>query len=178
MASPSLPGQHSGSGGGALPLVDVAGMVNRIGAAAMSRAHAYAREGRVENLAWHPEITELTAEVFGTAQEPYEVGVYLKPQQATFRYAGGWCTCPISADCKHVAAGVLAANTQRLPSWSRFDLGANYLTRIMDRDVTFRARIDNAFDRNYWASAGGYPGAGYLGFGAPRTVSVSASVDF
>ncbi len=71
-----------------------------------------------------------------------------------------------------------AANTQQLPSWTRFDLGANYLTRVMDRDVTLRARVDNAFDRNYWASAGGYPGAGYLVLGAPRTFSVSASVDF
>jgi iron complex outermembrane receptor protein len=71
-----------------------------------------------------------------------------------------------------------AANTQRLSSWTRLDLGANYLTRIMDRDVTFRARVDNAFDRNYWASAGGYPGAGYLVLAAPRTVTVSASVDF
>jgi iron complex outermembrane receptor protein len=71
-----------------------------------------------------------------------------------------------------------AANTQRLPSWTRLDLGANYLTRIMDRDVTLRARVDNAFDRNYWASAGGYPGAGYLVLGAPRTFTVSASVDF
>jgi len=71
-----------------------------------------------------------------------------------------------------------AANTQRLPSWTRLDLGANYLARIMDRDVTFRARVDNAFDRDYWASAGGYPGAGYLVLGAPRTVTVSASVDF
>jgi iron complex outermembrane receptor protein len=71
-----------------------------------------------------------------------------------------------------------AASTQRLPSWTRLDLGANYLTRIMDRDVTFRARVDNAFDRNYWASAGGYPGAGYLVLGAPRTLTVSASVDF
>jgi iron complex outermembrane receptor protein len=71
-----------------------------------------------------------------------------------------------------------AANTQQLPSWTRFDLGANYATRIMDRDLTLRARIDNAFDRNYWASAGGYPGAGYLVLGAPRSVSVSASVDF
>jgi iron complex outermembrane receptor protein len=71
-----------------------------------------------------------------------------------------------------------AANTQQLSSWTRFDLGANYLTRFMDRDVTLRARIDNAFDRNYWASAGGYPGAGYLVLGAPRTVSVSATVDF
>jgi iron complex outermembrane receptor protein len=71
-----------------------------------------------------------------------------------------------------------AANTQQLPSWTRFDLGANYLTRFMDRDLTLRARVDNAFDRNYWASAGGYPGAGYLVLGAPRTVSVSATVDF
>ncbi|MGJ7918664.1 TonB-dependent receptor [Massilia sp. LXY-6] len=71
-----------------------------------------------------------------------------------------------------------AANTQRLPSWTRLDLGANYLTRIMDRDVTLRARVDNAFDRNYWASAGGYPGAGYLVLGAPRSFTVSATVDF
>jgi iron complex outermembrane receptor protein len=71
-----------------------------------------------------------------------------------------------------------AANTQQLPSWTRLDLGASYLTRFMDRDVTLRARIDNLTDRNYWASAGGYPGSGYLVLGAPRTVSVSATVDF
>jgi len=71
-----------------------------------------------------------------------------------------------------------AANTQRLPSWTRVDLGANYLTRFMDRDVTLRARVDNAFDRNYWASAGGYPGYGYLVLGSPRTFTVSATVDF
>jgi iron complex outermembrane receptor protein len=69
-------------------------------------------------------------------------------------------------------------NTQQLPSWTRLDIGANYLTRFMDRDVTLRARIDNVTDRNYWASAGGYPGSGYLVLGAPRTVSVSATVDF
>ncbi|MFC0252845.1 TonB-dependent receptor [Massilia consociata] len=71
-----------------------------------------------------------------------------------------------------------AANTQRLPSWSRLDIGANYTARFMDRDVTLRARIDNVTDRNYWASAGGYPGFGYLVQGAPRTVAVSATVDF
>jgi iron complex outermembrane receptor protein len=70
------------------------------------------------------------------------------------------------------------ANTQELPSWNRLDLGANYMTRILDRNVTFRARIDNVADKNYWASAGGYPGSGYLVLGAPRTVTVSATVDF
>ena len=71
-----------------------------------------------------------------------------------------------------------AANTQKLPSWTRLDLGATYATRVLDRDVTVRARVDNAFGRNDWASAGGYPGYGYLVLGAPRTVTVSATVDF
>lgn len=70
------------------------------------------------------------------------------------------------------------ANTQQLPSWNRIDLGVNYAVRIAERNVTFRARLDNAFDRNYWASAGGYPGAGYLVAGAPRTATISATVEF
>lgn len=70
------------------------------------------------------------------------------------------------------------ANTQELPAWTRLDIGASYAARILDRNVTFRARIDNVTDKNYWASAGGYPGANYLILGAPRTASVSASVEF
>ena len=35
--------------------------------------------------------------------------------------------------------------------------------------MTLRARVDNLTDRSYWASAGGFPGAGYLVLGAPRT---------
>ena len=31
-----------------------------------------------------------------------------------------------------------------------------------------RAGVDNVTNKNYWASAGGYPGAGYLTVGAPR----------
>lgn len=71
-----------------------------------------------------------------------------------------------------------AANTQQLPSWTRLDIGASYATRILDRNVTFRARIDNVTDKAYWASAGGYPGSNYLILGAPRTASVSATIEF
>ncbi len=71
-----------------------------------------------------------------------------------------------------------AANTQQLPSWSRLDIGASYTSRFMDRNLTLRARIDNVTDKAYWASAGGYPGSGYLVVGAPRSVVVSATVDF
>jgi len=70
------------------------------------------------------------------------------------------------------------ANTQQLPSWTRLDIGASYMLHVADRNVTLRARVDNLTDKSYWASAGGYPGSGYLVLGAPRTVTVSASVDF
>jgi len=70
------------------------------------------------------------------------------------------------------------ANTASIPSWTRLDLGARYTLDISDRPVTFRGRIENVTDENYWASAGGYPGANYLVLGGPRTIVVSASVDF
>jgi iron complex outermembrane receptor protein len=53
-----------------------------------------------------------------------------------------------------------------------------YITDIDGRAVTLRARVENLADRDYWASVGGYPGSGYLAAGAPRTLGVSASVDF
>ena len=71
-----------------------------------------------------------------------------------------------------------ATNTVNLDSWTRLDLGARYRVTIADKPVTFRARIENVTDENYWASSGGYPGANYLVLGGPRTVSLTASVDF
>ncbi len=71
-----------------------------------------------------------------------------------------------------------AANTQKVPAWTRFDLGARYLTEVNGRLLTLRARVDNVANKNYWASAGGYPGSGYLVLGAPRTFVLSASMDF
>ena len=70
------------------------------------------------------------------------------------------------------------ANTLSVPSWTRFDLGARYVTTVAEQAITFRARVDNVTDRDYWASVGGYPGYGYLVLGAPRTFVLSATVNF
>ncbi|AUN93460.1 TonB-dependent receptor [Pseudazoarcus pumilus] len=70
------------------------------------------------------------------------------------------------------------ANDERIPSWTRFDVGARYITDIGGQVMTLRARIENLADRDYWASAGGYPGANYLVLGAPRTFTLTASFDF
>lgn len=71
-----------------------------------------------------------------------------------------------------------AANTMEIPSWTRIDMGVRYALSLGGQETTFRARVENVFDENYWASTGGYPGANYLVQGAPRTFRVSASVDF
>ncbi|QHJ00025.1 TonB-dependent siderophore receptor [Xylophilus rhododendri] len=71
-----------------------------------------------------------------------------------------------------------AANTLKVPGWTRLDLGVRYTTEVMGRAVTLRGRINNVADRSYWASAGGYSGNGYLVLGAPRTAVLSATFDF
>ncbi len=87
----------------------------------------------------------------------------------------------LSADVRLIHTGSShadAANTLSVPGWSRIDLGARYEMDLQGNLLTLRARIDNLTDRNYWASVGGYPGSGYLVQGAPRTFSLSASLEF
>nr|WP_031554036.1 TonB-dependent siderophore receptor [Parvularcula oceani] len=71
-----------------------------------------------------------------------------------------------------------AANTGEIPSWTRLDLGARYALRAYGEEVTLRGRVQNVTGEDYWASTGGYPGANYLVQGGPRTVLLSASVEF
>ncbi|MDR1164054.1 MAG: TonB-dependent receptor, partial [Candidatus Accumulibacter sp.] len=71
-----------------------------------------------------------------------------------------------------------APNTLRVPGWSRFDMGARYLTTWRDHLVTIRARIENVGDRDYWASVGGAANSGYLVLGAPRTFMLTGAIEF
>lgn len=89
-------------------------------------------------------------------------------------------TAGLSLDARIIATGSVYAdnaNTLQVPGWTRLDLGARYVTAVAGKQLTLRARVDNVTDRAYWASAGGYPDNGYLVLGAPRTYSISASVD-
>lgn len=67
------------------------------------------------------------------------------------------------------------ANTQQIPSWFRFDLGAKYTFDVDNRPISLRANVLNVANANYWESASSVFG---LSVGAPRTFLVSASVDF
>jgi iron complex outermembrane receptor protein len=66
------------------------------------------------------------------------------------------------------------ANAQRVPGWTRFDIGARYVLVTAGHPVTLRVSAENVADKGYWASAFG----GYLVQGAPRTVKASATFEF
>ena len=65
------------------------------------------------------------------------------------------------------------ANALRFDAWTRVDFGARYSTEIANKPVTFRANLENAFGENYWLTTGNF-----VTVGSPRTVIVSATVDF
>ncbi|HVR54875.1 MAG TPA: TonB-dependent siderophore receptor [Pseudorhodoferax sp.] len=66
-----------------------------------------------------------------------------------------------------------AANTLRMPSWTRVDIGARYATKLANKPVVFRANLENVADKAYWVTA-----SGYTTVGAPRTLMLSAQIDF
>ena len=66
-----------------------------------------------------------------------------------------------------------AANLLRMPGWSRFDLGARYATKVAGKNLVIRASVENVADKAYWVTA-----SGYVTVGAPRTLMLSASLDF
>ncbi|PDT80244.1 TonB-dependent siderophore receptor [Sinorhizobium sp. BJ1] len=70
---------------------------------------------------------------------------------------------------------VNTANTQEIPSWTRLDLGARYLTEINERPVTLQANVENVFDLDYWSGVASF---GTISQGAPLTVKVSMTTDF
>ncbi|QDR82929.1 TonB-dependent receptor [Sporomusa termitida] len=65
------------------------------------------------------------------------------------------------------------ANTTKLPSWVRYDFGARYKTNVNNVPVTFRANIENLFDKHYWAGAFN---DSHVTLGGPRTVKLSATM--
>lgn len=64
-------------------------------------------------------------------------------------------------------------NTLSVPSWTRFDLGARYVTTAGSQPMVLRANLENVFDRDYWLQSNTF-----LTVAAPRTLVLSASFDF
>jgi iron complex outermembrane receptor protein len=65
-----------------------------------------------------------------------------------------------------------AANLLRMPSWTRVDIGARYATKVAGKPLVLRANLENVVDKAYWVTST------YVTVGAPRTLMLSAQIDF
>lgn len=72
------------------------------------------------------------------------------------------------------AAYVDLANTQKVPGWNRFDVGARYALRVDGKAVMLRAGIHNLTDKAYWQVGG----RNLFAAAEPRTWRLSATMDF
>ena len=65
-------------------------------------------------------------------------------------------------------------NTQKVPGWTRLDLGIRYVLVADTHPITLRLSAENVTNEAYWASAFG----GYLLQGQPRTIRSSVTFEF
>lgn len=91
----------------------------------------------------------------------------------------------ISVDWQYVGKRPIDdTNAYWTPSYSDFDLGARYATRIQGKAVTWRLAVNNLTDVHYYSTIGPSNITGTntgnltAHLGAPRTVAASVSIDF
>ena len=73
---------------------------------------------------------------------------------------------------------VLPDNTVQIPAWTRFDVGARYTQSLAGTTLTWRAGIDNVFDRRAWREAPYQYDHAYLFPLAARTFHASVEAKF
>ncbi|MCU1478515.1 MAG: hypothetical protein JWQ64_3208 [Subtercola sp.] len=99
----------------AFPLVDVADIVHLVGRPSFERGRGYARGDSMLDVRWNSETRLLEGVVQGSAPIPYHCRIPLTESGAKFRLTHeAACSCPVSFDCKHVAATLLASNALHL----------------------------------------------------------------
>ena len=67
-------------------------------------------------------------------------------------------------------------NKVRAPSYELYSIGAHYTRTMGNQKFTFRANVNNLFDKDYWTGFAGDDN--YLYLGSPRRMNLSVSMDF
>ena len=99
----------------AFPLIEELQVARLVGPLALSRGRTILKAGAVGDLAWDTSRFRLTAHVQGTEPRPYHVLVTLdlgRSDRVSVLSAG--CSCPVSLNCKHVAAVLLASSERHV----------------------------------------------------------------
>ncbi|MGT2436069.1 DEAD/DEAH box helicase [Bradyrhizobium betae] len=84
--------------------------------AAMEKAHAYQAQGRVSALRVSDDLTHVTAKVRGSESSNYRVDIQLEFEHGRLVDLDGDCSCPMAVNCKHIAATLLEALSDKQPA--------------------------------------------------------------
>jgi hypothetical protein len=122
--------------------------------AAFEKAKALHRNGHVLDLDIEEDGLHLSASVQGSDAWPYDVAIALKPRTDGRVNVDGRCSCPMGHNCKHVAATLLEALTDRPPE---FDLGPRPLA---GQKSSIQAAPELSAEINAWLDALGKVGRG------------------
>jgi iron complex outermembrane receptor protein len=76
------------------------------------------------------------------------------------------------------AREVFPDDSEQIPAWTRFDLGARYTQSVAGSTLTWRAGVDNLFDRRAWREAPYQYDHAYLFPLEPRTFHASLEAKF
>ena len=85
-----------------------------VGTRSFQRGRAFARGGRVCEIAWDADDETLTGRVVGNGGLYETAAFFASEPDGVLTFGEGVCTCPVGYDCKHVAALVIAASTHGL----------------------------------------------------------------
>lgn len=81
----------------------------------------------------------------------------------------------LRAELARTQDGANVANSFEVPAWYRWDLGSSFKTKALGHPLVLRANVLNVANRNHWEGVNNVTG---LRLAAPRTATLSASVDF
>lgn len=87
-------------------------ILSACGAGAFQRGEDYARNKRVLELDFDPEIQVIQAQVAGSGGRIYEQDIQLFPGSRHVRIQG-FCDCPVGFNCKHIVAVLLTLEGQQ-----------------------------------------------------------------
>ncbi|MGV0111318.1 DEAD/DEAH box helicase [Arthrobacter sp. CP30] len=137
------------------PMVDVTDIIRIVGGAAFQRGQTYAKDGAVSSLAWDADAKLLTGKVRGSAPNDYRTKLRLGVKgDGRFRPLENFCSCPVGADCKHVAATALQSNTENLLAQHERELGARPASRPGPPEG-WQASLTDLLDAETEAAPGG-----------------------
>ncbi|MGH9223539.1 MAG: SWIM zinc finger family protein, partial [Acidimicrobiales bacterium] len=86
-----------------------------VGPRSFERGRTYASRGRVLKVDWDPHTESLTGSVIGQGARYTTTAFFASIRGGALAFEDGECSCPVSYNCKHVAAIVLAATDRGLP---------------------------------------------------------------